>query len=109
MASRISARVGLRMGCQQRLARQHHAGDAEAALHGAVVDEGLLQVVRAAVGATDAFDGGHLPPARLRGQHQAGVDQPPVQQHGAGAALADAAAFLGAGQVQVVTQERSAS
>ena len=33
----------------------------------------------------------------LRGQHQARRDQPPVDEHRAGAAVASAAAFLGAG------------
>ncbi len=38
------------------------------------------------------------------GERQAGIDPPPVDHHGAGAALAVVAALLGAGQVQVLAQ-----
>jgi len=38
------------------------------------------------------------------GQRQAGIDTPTVDDHGARAALTLVAAFLGAGQVQVLTQ-----
>ena len=91
--------------CQQRLACQHHAGDAIAALDCAVIDEVLLQVVRASISAADAFDGDHLAAAGLRGQDQAGVHQLAIEQHAACAALAHAAAFLGPGQANIVSQE----
>ena len=38
-------------------------------------------------------------------EHQAGVDGPAVDDDGAGAALADEAALLGAGQLEVVAQD----
>ena len=43
-------------------------------------------------------------PVGLRQRHQAAVDQLAVEQHGAGAALAFAAAFLGAGEAADLAQ-----
>ena len=43
-------------------------------------------------------------PLRLGGQHQAGEHRPPVEQHRAGAALAELAAMLGARKLHVLTQ-----
>ncbi len=90
--------------------RQHGAGGhqeawgAVAALQAAALHETLLQRVQLAAGA-EAFDGGDVAPAHLHGQHQAGLHDFAVHQHGAGAADAGLAAALGAGQVQVVAQQ----
>ena len=43
-------------------------------------------------------------PSRFDAQHQAGVDDAAVEDHGAGAAVAVVAAFLGAGQPDDVAQ-----
>ena len=51
-----------------------------------------------------ALDGQDVGAVGLDRQHQAGVDRAPVDEHRAGAALAHDAAFLGAGQADVVAQ-----
>ena len=60
---------GLRVGQQEGLGRHGHYRRAEAALHGAVVDELLLQHVELAV-AGKAFDREHTLVAHLRGDQQ---------------------------------------
>ena len=103
MWSRISASVGGRVGVQQRLGAHHHAGDAVAALRRLLVDEGTLHQARR-VGRAQSLDGADLP-ARQRGdRHQAGEHGMAVQLHGAGSALAQAAAELGAVQPEIVAQ-----
>ena len=50
------------------------------------------------------LDGGDAGALGLGGQHQAGVHQPAVEDDAAGAAIAGAAAFLGAGEPELVAQ-----
>ena len=57
---------------------------------------------RVAVG--EALDGQHLGAIGLDGQHRAGLDRPPVDVDGAGAALAGVAADVRPGQVEVLAQ-----
>ena len=72
---------------------------AEAALEAVMVDEGgLHRMQRVAVG--QALDGGDLGAVVADRERQAGIDPAAVDQHGAGAALAAVAAFLGAGEVR---------
>ncbi len=52
-----------------------------------------------------AFDGGDARAVGLRRQHQAGTHRRAVDQHGARAAVAVAAAFLGAGEPQPLAQQ----
>ena len=52
-----------------------------------------------------ALDGHDVAAVGLHGQDEAGVDDAPVQAHGAGATLPDQAALLGAGQREVVAQD----
>ena len=54
--------------------------------------------------ASQPFDGDDLVAIRFRGQHQARVDRAAVQQHRAGAAFALAAAFLRAGETELIAQ-----
>ena len=78
-------------------------GRAVAALGGAQLGEGLLQRVEpAAVG--HALDGLDLASLALDGQRQAGEHRLAVDQHGARAALAQLAAVLGAGEVELLAQ-----
>ena len=83
-------------------ARHYHAGNAEAALHGAHgaerVDEGLLLALGQAL---DGYDVAAL--GELGGEH-AGADGMVVDQDGAGAARALGASVLGGVNVQVVAQ-----
>ena len=88
---------------EQRLRGHDHARDADAALRSPMLDERVLEGVKAiALGqALDGLDGGAI---RLIREHQAGVDGLAVHEHRARAALALAAAFLGPGQAQVLAQ-----
>lgn len=65
--------------------------------------EGGLHGVRG-LRRAQAFDGGHGGALVHHGQAQAGHHPPAIDQHRAGPALAMVAAFLGAGQVQVLAQ-----
>ncbi len=107
IASRISARDwAVWVGCgQEGLGGHDHARRAVAALDRAEFEKGQLQVVRPAVGVGDALDGDHLPAVNLGGQQLARIDHPAVEDDRAGAALADLAAGLGAGQAQVLAQQ----
>ncbi len=84
--------------------RHHHARDAIAALAGAGLVEGLLENAHLAGPGQvlHRLDGRAL---HLGGRHEARLHQHAVDEHRARAALARPAAFLGAGQVQVVAQE----
>ena len=68
-----------------------------------MVDERLLQRMQRAV-RRQSLDGGDLGAVLHDRQREAGIDPPPVDQHGAGAALAVIAALLGAGQIEMVAQ-----
>ena len=77
---------------------------AVSALESILIDEGLLDGMKCSVlGKT--FDGRDLGPFGGGGEDKAGVHAPPIQMHGAGAALSEIAALLGARQLQVLAQE----
>ena len=76
---------------------------AVAALERVVIDERLLQRMQRAI-RRQALDGGHFGAVLHDGEREAGIDPPPVHQHGARAALAVIATLLGAGQVEMVAQ-----
>src|SRR5262245_13964412 len=80
-----------------------HPGDAETALGHAVTDERVLQRMERAV-STQPLDGPDRTTASLHGQHETARDRLAVEMDGAGAAIAGAAAFLGADQPQVFAQ-----
>jgi len=88
---------------EQLGAGHQHAGDAVAALDGAVVDEGLLEGVEAVAG-RQAFDRGDGSVVGLGGRDEARHDGLAVEPNGAGAALPFGAAFLGPGQAGVLAQ-----
>ena len=68
-----------------------------------MLEELLLQ--RMQLGALrHALDGLDRAALGLGAEHQAGADQAAVEQHAAGAAVAGRAAFLAAGQVELVAQ-----
>ena len=94
--------LGLAFGDQARR-RADLPGRAVAALEGVVIDEGLLQRMQRAVFGKP-FDGGDLGAVLHDGEREAGIDAPSVDQDRAGAALAVVAAFLGAGEVEMVAQ-----
>ena len=93
----------VRRATKQVVAGQQLAGDAEAALDGALLEEGRLKP-RQPAALRQALNGNDLAAVGLDGQYQARVDDAVVEPHRARPALADQTAFLRAGQVQVVTQ-----
>ena len=88
---------------EQGLGGDEEAGRADAALQGGPFQEALLQRVQVAL-LGQAFDRLDRRPFGLDGQHDAAIHRHAVHQHGAGAAVAVVAAFLGAGQPQVVAE-----
>ena len=104
MPSRISRSLGSGFLIQQRLGRQQHAGRAITTLNGGIVDERLLQGMQMG-GIAQTLDGENLLAFRLDGKVQAGVHGSAIDQHGASAALAGAAAFLGAGQPNALADD----
>ena len=93
---------GVGVDVQQGLAGEHHAGDAEAALHRPHrpegVDKGLLLLRGQALHRDDGLA------RRLFGGEDAGADGPAVHQDGAGAAGPLAAPVLDGGEAQLVPQ-----
>ena len=77
---------------------------AVAALEGVVIDERLLHGMQRAVRPGEAFDRRDLASLRRRRKREAGENALAVHQDGASAALTVVAAFLGAGETDVLTQ-----
>src|SRR5262249_53912694 len=78
-----------------------HPRRAEAALHAAGLHHGALERVEpAGVAFAQRLHGGDPPPHRLLGVDEAGVHHLAVEDDGARAALAPAAALLGAGEAE---------
>src|SRR5439155_16401013 len=95
------ARIGVAI--EQRLGRDEEARRAEAALQRRVLEELLLQRVQL-LALSQALDRLDRLALGLGAEHQARADEPPVDDDAAGAAIARAAAFLAAGEMQVVAQ-----
>jgi hypothetical protein len=101
MADLVFAGMGVLI--QQCLGRHNEPRRADAALQGGMFDELLLQRVQfVAIG--HAFDGADLAAFDLGAEHQARTDKPAVDGDTTGAAVAGAAAFLGAGETETVAQ-----
>src|SRR5581483_8041266 len=94
-----------RVAAQQVDGRDDEAGRAEAALHGAGVDERLLDGVELAA-VREPLHRRHLVPVRLRGEHEARADEHAVEQHRARAALALLARVLRARQAELLAQRK---
>src|SRR5829696_8904485 len=88
---------------EQLLGDEEEAGRAVAALRGAGVGEGLLQGVQAVLG-RHAFDRLDAAFFGVEAEHEAREHRAAVHEHGAGAALAQLAAVLRAGQGEVFAQ-----
>src|SRR5438445_548812 len=95
--------IGPRLALEEREDGEEHARGAEAALHGAVTHEGLLQRVQAAV-ALDPAQRRHGPSAQGRRQHEAARRRPAVEQHRADAAHALVTALLDVEDAERVAQ-----
>ena len=94
-----------RVAPEQRDRRHDHAVEAVAALRALLGDEGGLDGVRRLDGA-EPLQRRDPPPLRPRKGHHAGPRRPPIHEHRAGAALAEAAAVFRAVQPEVVAQHR---
>ena len=94
---------GIGIGLEQGQARHDHAGGAVAALHGIGFDERLLQRMQPAV-SLQTFDRLDCLVGRDAHLRDARPDRLAVNEHGAGTALAFAAAVLAAGQIQVAAE-----
>src|SRR4029077_3769056 len=88
---------------EQRLCRDDESRRAEAALQGRVLEEFLLYRVQL-VALGDALHRCDLAAFGFGPEHQARADDLAVEDDGARAAIARAAAFLAAGQVELVAQ-----
>src|SRR6266850_5239636 len=98
----------LRVFSQQREGGENHAGCAEAALHGVVLQKGLLERMQAPVlfETLDGDDGLVADSSNLR---MAGTGGHTIDQDGAGAALAFTAAIFTAGEIEIVAQNAEQS
>ena len=94
---------GVGICVQQRLGADHHAGDAEAALHRAGLAEG--PGIDVLFPLAEPLNGQYRPALQLVRLRDAGLGRLAVDEHMAGAARALAAAVLDAGKVQRVAQE----
>src|SRR5271168_3022359 len=79
---------------------EDHSGRADAALRAAAVEEGLLQELCAGV-LGEAFYGDDVCAMGLKHGNKATVDERAVEQNGAGATFAFAAAFFCAGEREI--------
>src|SRR3954451_5959717 len=93
--------AGLGVALEECGAGHHHAVRAIAALRGLLGDEGGLHTVWL-LDRAEAFDGGDLAAREARGRNRAGAHRLAIDQHRAGAALAEAAAVFGALQAEIV-------
>src|SRR5829696_1754817 len=91
----------LRLLLEKCCDRHDHAALAITALRNVVGDPGLLHLVQGAI-AGEAFDRGDLLARRFADRDAAGAHRDPVDMHGAGAALCNAASVFGAGQPDVL-------
>src|SRR5581483_3551221 len=88
---------------EERRGDEEERGRAVAALRGAEFGEGLLQGIEPAAPG-QALDGGDAASGAGDAEDEAGEHGHAVEQHGAGAALAQLAAVLGAGQAEALAQ-----
>ena len=102
--SRTSASDGSRVAAEEVGGRHQDAGGAEAALHGVMPPEGLLEDAELAL-SDETFDRAHRRAVALDRELRAAAYGPSVDHHGAGAAHAVLAADVRAVQAQFVTQE----
>ena len=74
-----------------------------AALEAIMLDEGGLHRMQL-LALRETFDGRDLVAFHSRGEKETGIHPPAIDEHGAGAALAMVAAFLRAGEVEMLAQ-----
>src|ERR1035437_7118791 len=92
-----------RIAIEQRLRRNQESGRADAALQGRVLEKLVLQNAKHAVGG-ESLDGRDVLALSFDAEHQARAYRAALDQHGASAAIAGQASFLGAGELEHVAQ-----
>lgn len=95
---------GMRILVQQGFCRQHPAVEAVAALKSLLVDEGLLDRMRVFRRA-EPFEGDDFFSSRSRNWQEAGTHRAVIHEHGAGAALSQAATESGIIQGEIVSKD----
>jgi hypothetical protein len=85
---------------QKALGGEDHPWSTVPALDGSFVHKSCLKRMESLWG-LNPFDGRDLFPIRLNGEHEAGVDRLAVNEHGAGAAISNETAGLGAGEPEL--------
>ena len=95
--------AGLRILVEKRFGGQNHAAQAKSALRGILVDKGLLNGVRF-FDRAQAFESRNFHALHGLDRSDAGADRLALYNHGAGSALAEAAAEFRAAQLQIVAQ-----
>src|SRR3984893_6446992 len=94
----------LRVAIEQRPGGEQHRRRAVPALRGAQLGKSDLEGMRLTA-ARHAFNSGELATLELERHRQAGEERPAIDEDGTGAALAQLAAVLGAGESQVFAQD----
>src|SRR5271155_2075333 len=95
--------AGMRISLQQRLRPHHHAGNAVTALRRLRLDEGLLDR-RGLVLRAEPFERRDLLAGEQYDRRHAGKDRLAIDQHRAGAALAESAAEFGGVELELAAQ-----
>jgi len=96
--------VGVRLAVKQCLGGDDEAGCADATLEGRLFKERLLQRMEV-VAVGYAFNGGDFTAVDFNRKDATGVHNAAIEHDVTGAAVAVAAAFLGAGQLQFVAED----
>src|SRR5262249_19105905 len=89
---------------EERVAGHQHAGGTVAALEPVLLDEGLLERMELPV-PLEPLHREHLAAVGLDTEDGARLDRPPVEQHGAGAAVAGVAADVGPGEPEALAEQ----
>jgi hypothetical protein len=94
-----------RMGIdgEQLSCGHQHAGGTDAALSAAALEKGFLQRVQFSIDG-ETLDGLDACAFGLQHWHKTAIDELTIHAHGAGPALAFAAPFLGAGEMEIFAQ-----
>jgi hypothetical protein len=91
------------MFVEERLRRDEKSRRAVSALGGAQVGKGDLQRMQPSI-ARQSFDGRDGPAGALDAEHETGQHRQAVEEHRAGAALAELASVLRPAEIQVLTK-----
>jgi hypothetical protein len=94
----------LRVPTEKLQCTEKHPWSAKPALQAVMFPEGLLKRMELS-NRRQPFNGGHLRPVCLNGEHETGTDRLAVHHHGASAADTVFAAHVSTGKAQTVAEE----